>query len=88
MKRLRMNRLAAAVAAALPAAPLAAGCASVPGTSAPATNAAPPSPMLNTALDTTAGTWAAVVMGGSAAQYNAFWELFIRPAGAALAGSW
>ena len=76
-----MNKLAAAVAAALPAALLAAGCASVPATSAPATNAVPPSPMLNTALDTTAGTWAAVVMGGSAAQYNAFWELFIRPAG-------
>jgi hypothetical protein len=80
MNRLRMNRLAA-VAAALPAALLAAGCASVPATSAPATNAAPPSPMLNTALDTTAGTWASVVMGGPAAQYNAFWELFIRPAG-------
>jgi hypothetical protein len=80
MNRLKMNRLAA-VAAALPAALLAAGCASVPATTAPATNAVPPSPMLNTALDTTAGTWAAVVMGGSAAQDNAFWQLFIRPAG-------
>ena len=37
--------------------------------------------MLNTSLDTAAGTWAAVVMGGSAASYDNFWQLFIRPAG-------
>jgi hypothetical protein len=36
---------------------------------------------MNTSLDTTAGTWAAVVMGGSAAQNNNFWQLFLRPAG-------
>ena len=50
-----------------------------PAAPPPATQAAPPAASLNTSLDTTAGTWAAVVMGGSAAQDNAFWQLFIRP---------
>jgi hypothetical protein len=77
----RPRRRSAAIAVLLPAVMLAAGCASAPATSAPATQAAPPAPSLNTSLDTTAGTWAAVVMGGSAAQYNNFWQLFIRPAG-------
>jgi hypothetical protein len=76
----RPGRRCAAIAVLLPAVILAAGCASAPATSAPATQAAPPSPSLNTSLDTAAGTWAAVVMGGSAAQYNNFWQLFIRPA--------
>ena len=65
----------------LPGVLLAVGCGSAPATPPPATQAAPPAPSLNTSLDTTAGTWAAVVMGGSAAQDNAFWQLFIRPAG-------
>lgn len=72
-------RPAAALAVLLLAVIVAAGCASAPTASAPATQAAPPSPSLNTSLDTAAGTWAAVVMGGSAAQYNNFWQLFIRP---------
>ena len=38
-------------------------------------------PSLDTSLATTAGTWAAVVMGGSSADNNAFWQLFTRPAG-------
>ena len=80
---IRPGRCAAAIAVLLPAVMLAVGCASAPATSAPATQAAPPSPALNTSLDTAAGTWAAVVMGGSAAQYNNFWQLFIRPAGSA-----
>ena len=79
MTALRRRRTAAAVI--LPAVLLAAGCAGAPATPPPATQAAPPAPSLNTSLDTSAGTWAAVVMGGSAAQYNAFWQLFIRPAG-------
>ena len=74
------RRLVAAVVL-LPAVMLAAGCAAAPTASAPATQAPPPSPSLNTSLDTAAGTWAAVAMGGSAAQYNNFWQLFIRPAG-------
>ena len=76
----RPGRLAAAIAVPL-AALLAAGCASTPAPAPPSTNAAPASPMLNTSLDTAAGTWAAVVMGGSAASYDNFWQLFIRPAG-------
>ena len=80
MSALRRRRTAA-VAVILPAVLLAAGCGGTPATPPPATQAAPPAPSLNTSLDTTAGTWAAVVMGGSAAQENAFWQLFIRPAG-------
>ncbi len=74
-------RLAAGLAVIVPGVLLAVGCASPQAPSPPATQAAPPAPSLNTSLDTTAGTWAAVVMGGSAAQDNAFWQLFIRPAG-------
>ncbi len=76
----RPRRLAA-TAVLLPAVMLAAGCAGAPATTAPVTQAPPPSPSLNTSLDTAAGTWAAVVMGGSAAQDNNFWQLFIRPPG-------
>ena len=65
----------------LPAVMLAAGCAGAPATPPPATERRRPAPSLDTSLDTTAGTWAAVVMGGSAAQDNNFWQLFIRPAG-------
>jgi hypothetical protein len=78
MSRPRLR--SAAAIAMLPAVMLAAGCAGAPTTPAPTTQAAPPSPSLNTSLDTAAGTWAAVVMGGSAAQDNNFWQLFIRPA--------
>ena len=77
-----MNRLPrrAALTLILPGILLAAGCASPPAPLPPPAPAAPPARSLNTALDTAAGTWAAVVMGGSAAQDNAFWQLFIRPA--------
>lgn len=59
---------------------MAAGCASTasPAT-APATPARPPS--LATSLATPAGTWAVAVLGGSAANHNNFWQLFVRPAG-------
>ena len=77
----RPGRRLAVIAVLLPAVMLAAECAAAPATSATATRAAPPSPSLNTSLDTAAGTWAAVVMGGSAVQDNAFWQLFLRPAG-------
>jgi hypothetical protein len=71
-----------AVALALAAA-VGAGC----GTAAPAAHgpaAAAPSagaPLLATSMVTASGTWATVVMGGSAASHNNFWQLFIRPAG-------
>ncbi len=40
-----------------------------------------PAASMDTSVTSAAGTWATVVMGGSAAQYNNFWQLFIRPAG-------
>ena len=80
MNALRRRSTAAGLVI-LPAVLLAAGCGGAPATPPPVTQAAPPAASLNTSLDTTAGTWAAVVMGGSAAQDNAFWQLFIRPAG-------
>ena len=46
---------------------------------------APASPVqplsLSTSLVTTTGTWAAAVLGGSAAEHDNFWQLFVRPAG-------
>jgi hypothetical protein len=79
-----MNRArqVAAIAVALSAMLLAAGC----GNAAPArsslTQAVPSGPpSLDTSLVTAAGTWAVTVMGGSAAQHNNFWQLFARPAG-------
>jgi hypothetical protein len=61
-----------------------AGCGSRPAGSsagsAPAAGIA--GPALATSLSSGNGTsWAVVQMGGSAAQYNNFWELFVRPAG-------
>ena len=68
-----------AIAVALAGALLAAGCGSAaPASPAPAARAAPP---LATSLVTAAGAWAVAVMGGSSAQYNNFWQLFVRPAG-------
>ena len=70
---------AIALALAVAGAALAAGCGTAPAPPpAPATQ---PAPSLDTSLVTPAGTWAVTVMGGSAAQYNNFWQLFIRPAG-------
>jgi hypothetical protein len=69
------------VALALAGAALTAGCGSTAAPPpAPATQATQPAPSLDTSLDTPAGTWAVAVMGGTAAQNNNFWQLFIRPA--------
>jgi len=67
------------LAAALPLA----GCGSTPAASArPAAGIT--APALATALAAPGGaSWAVVQMGGSAAQHNNFWELFIRPAAGA-----
>lgn len=72
------------IAAALTAAGmlLAAGCGSPAPPATTASTAKPGATSLNTSLTTAAGTWAVVVMGGSAAQNNNFWQLFSRPAGA------
>lgn len=72
-----------AAALALAAAALLAGCGSTaPAPSGPAA-AAPPggTPFLATSLVTGTGTWAVVVMGGSVASLDNFWQLFVRPAG-------
>jgi hypothetical protein len=80
-----MNRLARRVGGAACLAALvtiAAGC----GSAAPARSSGGPvlkvpAVPLDTSIATKAGTWAAIVMGGSAAQYNNFWQLFVRPSG-------
>jgi hypothetical protein len=58
---------------------LAAGCGSAARQPGPPAVPAPP-PSLSTSLVTTTGTWAVAVMGGSAAEHNNFWQLFVRPA--------
>jgi hypothetical protein len=78
----RRTACTAATLVALAGLALAAGC----GSPAPAATgkSAPPVAVtsLNASLATGAGTWAVVVMGGSSAQHNNFWQLFTRPAGA------
>ena len=74
-----MNRHAGLIPL-LAATVLAAGCGSAAGqTAAPSRPAAPLA--LSTSLVTASGTWAAAVMGGSAASHNNFWQLFVRPTG-------
>ncbi len=78
----RHPAIAIAVALAVAGTALAAGCGSAAAPPpAPVTRATQPAPSLDTSLVTPAGTWAVTVMGGSAAQYNDFWQLFLRPAG-------
>jgi hypothetical protein len=78
------RRAGAALSSMTLAVVLLAGCGSqhgqAPGGTA-GTTTSPPSLALS--LTSAAGTWATVQMGGSAAQYNNFWQLFVRPAGAA-----
>jgi hypothetical protein len=75
-----MNQRTSLVSLLLAAVVLAAGCGSAASqTAAPARPATPLS--LATSLTTATGTWAAAVMGGSAASHNNFWQLFVRPAG-------
>jgi hypothetical protein len=68
---------------ALASVALLAGCASAaPAASGPAPEAPPAgAPFLATSLVTASGTWGAVVMGGSVATNDNFWQLFVRPAG-------
>ena len=72
-----------AAALALAATALLAGCGSAaPAASGPAAEAPPGgAPFLATSLTTAAGAWAVVVMGGSVATEDNFWQLFVRPAG-------
>jgi hypothetical protein len=59
---------------------LAAGCGSSPDGAAPTTAVPAAAPPLATAsFGATGAGWAIVEMGGSAAQEDNFWELFVRP---------
>jgi hypothetical protein len=75
--------MTAALAGLLAAGALVAGCGTKPAASA-APPPAPAAPPLATSFASTAGTgWAIVEMGGSAAQENNFWQIFVRPAATA-----
>jgi hypothetical protein len=77
------RRAGLAAAGILVAVAAVAGCGSgpAPSTSPPPAPAPPP---LAASFASAAGPgWTIVVMGGSAAQENNFWQLFVRPAGAA-----
>ena len=73
------RRPAAVAAAGLVTAALA-GCGNtrVSNTGQPA---APATPSLATSASYPDGTWAVLVMGGSAASHNDFWQVFARPSG-------
>lgn len=77
----RMNRRASVLPASpvLAAAILAAGCGSQSGGASPSARLPQP-PSLALSVVSSSATWATVEMGGSAAQYNNFWQLFVRPA--------
>jgi len=72
-----------AIALALAATVLAAGCGSAARSGHSAARVSPLAarPLLTTSLTTANGTWAVAVMGGSAASHNNFWQLFVREAG-------
>lgn len=61
-----------------------AGCGSVAGRSRVRQPLSPPRPLsLSTSVATAGSTWAVVLLGGSAARFNNFWQILVRPAGAA-----
>ena len=79
--RARVSRaLLGAVLASL-AASLVAACGSQAAKATPPSLKVVTAP-LSTSLVTAQGAWAVVVMGGSAASENSFWQLFVRPGGA------
>jgi hypothetical protein len=73
-----MSYRARLVSMLLTAAVLTCGCGTTahPGS----TPAGAPPPSLDTALLTSTSAWAVVVMGGSTASHDDFWQLFTRPA--------
>ena len=82
MRRFRPGTVRALLCAGLvPLTSLVAGCGSqtIPATTPSLRVQVAP---LSTSLVTPQGTWAVAVMGGSAADENNFWQLFVRPAGA------
>jgi hypothetical protein len=76
---MRRHRVAGGL---LLAAVLLAGCGSTRAAPQAARLTPPATPSLATSQTYARATWAVVVMGGSAAAENNFWELFTRPAGA------
>jgi hypothetical protein len=64
---------------------LMAGCGGSPAPRAAGAGAPQATASLATSLVTAQGTWAIAVMGGPAGSHDAFWQLFLRPAGA---GRW
>ena len=79
----RPARRAAAAVVSLVSAALITACGSAaPAAPGPAAQTPPAgAAFLATSMVTAAGTWASVVMGGSVASHNNFWQLFIRPLG-------
>jgi hypothetical protein len=73
-------RAAAALAAAVLASGLAAGCSHAGSGPAASASAAPAPLSLTTALTAQETSWAAIPMGAASGP-NLFWQLFIRPAG-------
>ena len=78
------RRVSAVAGAAAAAALILAGCGSKPAASPDAVRATAgiAGPALATSISGSSASWAVVEMGGSAAQHNNFWELFVRPAAA------
>jgi hypothetical protein len=81
--RQRRVTAGALLSAALLAGALLAGCGSTAAVPQAARPAPPVTPSLATSQAYAGETWAVVVMGGSSAAHNDFWQLFTRPAGAA-----
>jgi hypothetical protein len=76
------RRRSALAVAAVVAAVTACGTATAPPH--PRVSLPPPAPpSLATSLATSGATWAVAELGGPAAQYDNFWQVFVRPAGSA-----
>jgi hypothetical protein len=76
----RRVRAGALVSGALVSVALLGGCASTAAVPQAARPAPPITPSLATSQAYAGETWAVVVMGGSTAAHNDFWQLFTRPA--------
>ncbi len=87
ISRPRRGGAAALLATAVLTGGALAGCGST--SAAPVGPSAPPAPPVRVSLATSGeypdGSWAVLVMGGSAAEHNNFWQVFVRPG---RAGSW
>lgn len=71
------------VACLLAAGTMTAGCGSTPAAGVESAALPPPAPLATSFAGSAGSAWAIVQMGGSAAQHENFWELFVRPSAAA-----